>query len=308
MKSFITLFKSLADETRIRILHILSLGSFHVNEIVEILKMGQSRVSRHLKILQDAELILSRREGTWIYYYLNLEGKENLSKELIEIIQKYRNQNDYYEIDFRKVQEIFNKRFQSTRAFFDKLTGETQKVQEQVLDVEVYKNTLLAFIPKNRRLLVDLGCGVGRLFPFYLKKVKRVIGVDFSNNMIALAKELNKESPKVEFIHANLEKLPLSDRIADVVVLSMVLHHLSSPKEAIKEAYRILKPNGTLCVIELNKHEKEFMRNIYADLWLGFERETLENWLKELNFKIKLIKEIITQMEFKIIAIKGEKK
>ena len=50
-------FKTLSDETRLRLLNILDLQEFNVQELVEILGMGQSRVSRHLKILQEGDLL-----------------------------------------------------------------------------------------------------------------------------------------------------------------------------------------------------------------------------------------------------------
>ncbi|MCX7998656.1 MAG: metalloregulator ArsR/SmtB family transcription factor [Leptospiraceae bacterium] len=307
MKVLLTTLKALGDETRIRILHILSQGSFHVNEIVEILEMGQSRVSRHLKILQDASLIFSRREGTWIYYYLKFDGEKNFSKELTELIQKYKFENSFYEKDSKQVQKIFENRFLTTRTFFDKIGGEAQKVQEQVLNVEIYKHLLLKFIPKNKTLLIDLGCGPGRLFSDYLKKVSKIIGVDSSQNMLSLAQNSIRDTSKIKLIQSPIEKVPLPNNTADIVILSMVLHHISSPVEALKEAHRLLKPNGTLCVIELLKHDKEFMRNVYADLWLGFEKSTLENWLKQVGFQLQTTSEISTQMDFKIIGIKSRK-
>ncbi len=304
MKSHINSLKAIADETRLRILIILFLGSFHVNEIVEILEMGQSRISRHLKILQDAELIFSRREGTLIYYYLNFDREKNFQTELIELLNKYKTQISFYEKDFVKVQEILDTRSQLTRSFFDKLNGEAQKIKEQVLDVSVYKETLLKMIPQKKEILVDFGCGIGRLFSDYKKRVKKIIGVDSSSNMLSLAKVYNKKISQLQFIQSNLEKLNLPNNFADVVVTSMVLHHVSSPYLAIQEAYRILKPKGTLCVIDLAKHNKEFMRNIYADLWLGFEKEVLFSWLEQARFKIQKISEISTEMDLKIIAIK----
>ena len=61
-------YKALADETRLRLVRLLVRGALNVNEIIGILGMGQSRISRHLKILSEAELVTKRREGTWIYY------------------------------------------------------------------------------------------------------------------------------------------------------------------------------------------------------------------------------------------------
>jgi DNA-binding transcriptional ArsR family regulator len=73
-KAIINALKSVSDETRIRIINILSFGSFNVNEITDVLDMGQSRISRHLKILHDAGLLQSHREGTWVYYKLPEES------------------------------------------------------------------------------------------------------------------------------------------------------------------------------------------------------------------------------------------
>ena len=50
----VTIFKALADETRLRLLRILLHHELSVNELVSILKMGQSRISRHLRVLSDA--------------------------------------------------------------------------------------------------------------------------------------------------------------------------------------------------------------------------------------------------------------
>ena len=50
----VTIFKALADETRLRLLRILLHHELSVNELVSILKMGQSRISRHLRVLSGA--------------------------------------------------------------------------------------------------------------------------------------------------------------------------------------------------------------------------------------------------------------
>ena len=60
-------FKALSDETRLRLVHILLHYELSVNELVSILDMGQSRVSRHLKILTEAGLLTSRRDGLWVF-------------------------------------------------------------------------------------------------------------------------------------------------------------------------------------------------------------------------------------------------
>lgn len=74
-KQILSALKALSDETRIRILHILSLSPLNVQEITEVLRMGQSRVSRHLKILTDAGFLIPEREGSWVYYRIPEEKR-----------------------------------------------------------------------------------------------------------------------------------------------------------------------------------------------------------------------------------------
>jgi len=71
MEKFIKIFKALSDETRLRIYLLLLREELCVCEIVYILKIEQSRVSHCLRILKEAGLLTSRREGIWIIYSAN---------------------------------------------------------------------------------------------------------------------------------------------------------------------------------------------------------------------------------------------
>jgi ArsR family transcriptional regulator, arsenate/arsenite/antimonite-responsive transcriptional repressor len=69
-----SLFKALADATRLRILGLLLTGEVCVCDIHESLKIPQSKASRHLGYLRRAGLVETRREGLWIYYRLGTFG------------------------------------------------------------------------------------------------------------------------------------------------------------------------------------------------------------------------------------------
>jgi ArsR family transcriptional regulator len=69
-----TLFKALADATRLRILGLLLAGEVCVCDIHESLKIPQSRASRHLAYLRRAGLVETRREGLWIHYRLGTQA------------------------------------------------------------------------------------------------------------------------------------------------------------------------------------------------------------------------------------------
>jgi ArsR family transcriptional regulator len=64
----------------------------------------------------------------------------------------------------------------------------------------------------------------------------------------------------------------------------MSLHHVPNPRDVLKEAKRILKPNGQLIIVDLLAHDNENMREQYADVWLGFEIAELTKWLNNLNY------------------------
>ena len=81
MRQKIAVFKALSNETRLRILILLSRRELCVCEIEEALELSQSRISRHLTVLRNAGLVVGRREGTWIYYRL-AQPRDDLERTL----------------------------------------------------------------------------------------------------------------------------------------------------------------------------------------------------------------------------------
>jgi len=75
-KSIDKMFKAFADENRLRILHLLSRGEQCVCDLMDVLKMGQSKVSRHLSYLRKSGLVNYRKEGLWVYYSLEKPAGE----------------------------------------------------------------------------------------------------------------------------------------------------------------------------------------------------------------------------------------
>jgi ArsR family transcriptional regulator len=77
--------RALSDEIRLRIINILYYSDLYVCEIVDILKLPQSTVSRHLNIIKTANMIIDEKEGSWIKYSLiKNKSYDNIVKELIE--------------------------------------------------------------------------------------------------------------------------------------------------------------------------------------------------------------------------------
>ena len=73
MKQFIRIMKAMSDPNRVRIIKLLQKKELCVCELTELLGLAQSTVSKHLKLLDDVELIESRRDGAWIIYRIKAE-------------------------------------------------------------------------------------------------------------------------------------------------------------------------------------------------------------------------------------------
>jgi ArsR family transcriptional regulator len=85
MEEFLRPFKALSDETRFRMLNILTAQECCVCEVMQVLNISQTRASRNLKILEEAGFLKSRREGTWIYYALNDGSANNFAVALAKL-------------------------------------------------------------------------------------------------------------------------------------------------------------------------------------------------------------------------------
>lgn len=86
-------------------------------------------------------------------------------------------------------------------------------------------------------------------------------------------------------MQADAYALPLESESVDVVMANMFLHHVEHPEKALAEMSRILKKGGRLVIADLDSHEHEFLRTEQFDVWLGFERSHIENWLTNANLR-----------------------
>ena len=300
------ILKSVAEETRVRIIHILSFATFSVNELTEILEMGQSRVSRHLKILTDAGILTFQREGSWVYY--RLAEEEGAPAELTRLLLSWKEDLPAREHDQRKAAEILASREEKSNIYFNQVGQDWENLQKEVLNPDNYRDRIMAALPDNMDLVLDAGCGQGLLIPYLLSKAKNVVGLDLSSKMIELARASFGNNPDVSFHQASLEQIPLADGSVDGLVVSMVLHHASNPPFALNELNRVLRDEGTICLVDLKKHNQEYMREKFADFWLGFDREMLAEWLSHSGFDLVESEEIRTKSLFNILMIKAVKR
>ena len=107
MQQYVDLFKALADETRVRIVALLSEKELCVCQIEAALVLSQVKVSRHLTILKYAGLVKGRKEGTWVYYSL-AEPKNKIEENLFESFRKHLRKEKLFSIDFSSMKKCIS--------------------------------------------------------------------------------------------------------------------------------------------------------------------------------------------------------
>jgi len=130
-------------------------------------------------------------------------------------------------------------------------------------------------------VVADVGTGTGFVAHGLASRARRVIGIDESAEMLAVARKNLAAFGNVEFIEAPGEKLPLPDGSLDAVFANMYLHHAPDPAAAVAEMVRVLKPGGTLVMTDADEHDQTWMREAMADRWLGFKRDDVRAWLEK---------------------------
>ena len=175
------------------------------------------------------------------------------------------------------------------------LQDRTDKTKGQIHKLDQAGGSLKAQISLFSKLMVpfekavDIGCGEGGDLSLMLaNRCQNVFSLDYDPKVISgLQRILKKKgianvTPKV----ADMLSTGLPDNFADLVLMSQVLHHAQDPRLALKEAIRILKPGGTLALLDLAQHKEESFRETHGHIWLGFDRAQLEFFVKEFNCKI----------------------
>ena len=169
----ITYFKALADVTRIRLFNILLHHELSVNEVVELMGMGQSRISRHLKILTDSGLLECRRDGVWAFYSVN---KNDPVQKLINSISYLFQGEEQLDRDLEKAGQIVEYRKHHTNLFFNSIASEWDQLKNEILKNFELNDVIIDHIEEGS-VVADLGCGTGDLIncliPFRCYGIKK---------------------------------------------------------------------------------------------------------------------------------------
>jgi arsenite methyltransferase len=166
-----------------------------------------------------------------------------------------------------------------SREYFDTIAGDWDQLRTGYFSEGVREEIARRLDPRPAWIVADVGSGTGFVASTLVGHVAEVHCVDASAEMLKVAQQRLGGKPGSRFHQAAGDRLPFGDGSLDGVVTNMYLHHTPDPAAALLELSRVLRPGGKLVLIDLDTHTEEWMRTEMADVWLGFDRGQVREWL-----------------------------
>lgn len=283
------LCKAGGDVLRLQILRVLASDSFGVLELAQIFAMRQSGISHHLKVLAQAGLLATRREGTAIFYRRALASSGEPGSTLHAALLAEADALPLAAAVQQRIAEVQRRRSAAARDFFTRTLARFRAQQDLIAGLAQYRDSVLALLDAlpfaTGACALEVGPGDGGFLPDLARRFAHVQALDNNPAMLELARQ--------RCIEEGLEnvQLTLADALhdpqppADCVVLNMVLHHFSDPASALVQLARQIRPGGSLLLTELCQHHQDWAREACGDLWLGFDQETLTDWAQRAGLQ-----------------------
>jgi len=234
LQSTVTALRAAAEETRLRILLLLTEGELSVSDFTDILGQSQPRISRHLKVLAEAGLVARHREGAWVFFRL-AEGLAALSVHTL--LGALDPGDARLAEDRERLAAARARRSEAAQAFFARLAprwDELRSLHVSESDVEAAIRDIVGPAPIGS--LLDIGTGTGRMLQLLAPIAERAMGLDASHAMLSVARaHLAREGLRgVELRQGDLHAPPFPRGGFDLVVMHQVLHYLNDPARAIE--------------------------------------------------------------------------
>lgn len=287
------LLRALADQTRLRIMRLLSAMELAVGELAQVLGQSQPRVSRHVRILCDAGLAERRKEGSWVF--LRSAVAEHTAPPLGAAAARLLNLAEAEDASFaarcaedrRHLAAIRAARETTAAAYFARHAEQWDTIRSLHSSdgrVEAALAEALGNAPLGA--LLDVGTGTGRIAELFAPRATHVSAFDKSPEMLRIARARLQHLPhdSVDFVQGDFTTLPFADAAFDTVLFHQVLHYAQEPEKVLAEAARVARPGGQIAIVDFAAHDREELRTQHAHARLGFSDEQMLALLTEAGF------------------------
>lgn len=274
------ILRAIGDATRLRIALLLRHAELAVGEIAQLLGQSQPRVSRHIRILEDAGMVERRREGSWVFVRLVRSADVAALMTFADAVRPSAIEARTVAADRARLTAIQAEREAAAARYFASHAHEWDAIRSLHVAEQEVEQAILSLM-RNRRLghLLDVGTGTGRMAEILMPGATRVTALDRSPEMLRLARtRLASANVPVEMLLGDFTALPFGAATVDSIVMHQVLHFTATPDIAIAEAARVLRPSGHLLIADFAPHDREEFRRDAAHARLGFSDGQIRGW------------------------------
>lgn len=275
------LLGALGDETRVRLLCLLTAEALTVADLLSVTQIPQSSVSSHLRKLREAGLVRSQPRGKKRLYRAELPPNveavwEHLRSPLSDAV---------IDGDARRLAALLEAR-QRDEPWPDTIAGEMERHYSPGRTWEASARGLVGLLRLGD--VLDIGCGDAHLGALLETQYKSYTGVDSSEKLLAAAQQRLRKHQGVSLVLGDMLALPLDDAAYDVTLMHHVLSYAQSPETALAEATRVTRPGGRIGILTLAAHPHEAVVAPYGHINLGFEPDALRHLLEGLGLQVDL--------------------
>jgi ubiquinone/menaquinone biosynthesis C-methylase UbiE len=277
MDRLLSIYRALADPSRVRILLLVRRMELSVGELAAVLGQSQPRVSRHIRILADAGLVRRAKEGAWVFVRLGEAAVCGPVLTGVDALSAGAGAEDQ-----ARLAAVRAERAAAADAWFAAHAADWDRERSlHIADSAVEAAIVAALADRNLGSLVDVGTGTGRMIELLGGRARDALGIDRSPEMLRLARGRIEASglPHAEVRRGDMYALPRGDGSVDTVVLHQVLHFADDPAAVIGEAARVLAPGGRLLVVDFMPHGREELRTQQRHVRLGFADAQVTGWM-----------------------------
>jgi ubiquinone/menaquinone biosynthesis C-methylase UbiE len=276
--------KAAADPSRLRLLAICAQGEWTVSELTQVMGQSQPRISRHLKLLAEAGLLERFREGSWVFYRRTQSGDRGRMAQLLS--RMLPPEDKQLALDRQRLSAVRDARRRAAESYFDRRAEGWDSERDLAVGGELVEREMVRlFESEAADQLLDVGTGTGRILRILARHIGAGLGVDASHDMLKVARTNldRRDARHCQVRHGDMYQLALPDGSFDAVTLHQVLHFADDPAAVLAEARRVLKPAGRLVVVDLERHEEEWLRSEKRHRRLGFSLDEMSGWFASLG-------------------------
>jgi ArsR family transcriptional regulator len=277
--------RAAAEPTRLRLLAILACGELTVGEITRITGQSQPRVSRHLKLLCDAGLLVRFREHSWVFYRVPPKGPQaELAHRVLDSLSP---DDPVLCLDIERTEEIKNERAEIASGYLDDLREQWSGPDDVAADDSAVTETIFDILADQEiGDLLDIGTGTARILTLLGDKSEQAVGIDISSEMLMVARTRLHAAGMDHCMvrHGDMYHLPFTNESFDTVTIDQVLYQAEDPASAIGEAARILRCGGRLMLIEYAGRP--------GDHNPGVTEQELRDWLENAGLACQTVRRV----------------